>query len=303
MKKEILEHYLKYGIFTYPGLYEDYLKTLPDNIYELGVLIRKQEMHRVDLKKAMSEDDNKIKREYPWYKPRCHDDMLLTTPAMVGELFRQDPRGFVYDRAIKDIIIITCRYVSVLTCSILKAKKIPCRSRAGFMGYIEENRLTDHWINQYWNESENRWITIDLCEDEKSNIDKDLNLVDMYDDSFYFAANAWLDVRSGKVDLNRFDHGGSLKGLNIVAWQLFYDFHALMNNELSYRFIPSYLDTDDEFYNLSIEELGDLDKLAELMLDPNKNFDELKYLYISDKRYRSINSPLVGDHNYVGILD
>lgn len=303
MQKEILDHYLKYGMFTYPGLYEEYLKTLPNDIKELGELIRHQEMHRVQLRKAMGEDDNKIKREYPWYKPRCHDDMLLTTPAMLAELFRQDARGFTHDRAIKDMIIITCRYVSVLTCSILKAKKIPCRSRAGFTGYIEENRLTDHWINQYWSEAEKRWITFDLDEDDDSNIDDNLDLRDMYEGSFYFAANAWLDVRSGKANLNIFDHGGSLKGLNIVAWQLFYDFHALMNNELSYRFIPSYLDDDHEFYNLSVEELNDLDRLAELMLDPDANFDELRYLYYNDKRYRSINTPLVGDNNYVGVLD
>ena len=303
MRKEIKEHYLKYSLYTYPGLYEDYLKTLPNDIYELGVLIRNQEMHRVELRRAMTDkNNNEIKKGYPWYKPRCHDDVLLTAASIISELFRQDERGFTNNRLIENKIVITCRYVSVLTSSILKAKGIPCRSRAGFMGYAYENRLTDHWINQYWNNKENRWITIDMDEDENE-MCKKINLTDMKENDFYFAANAWLDARRGIANVNDFDHGGSLKGLNILAWQLFFDFHALMNHELSYMFIPSFIDSDNEFYNLSIDELNDLDKLAKLMLNPDEHFDDLRYIYLNDKKYRAIITPLLSDKDFVGILE
>ena len=51
--------------------------------------------------------------------------------------------------------------------SLLKIKVIPARVRSGFAPYFSVEGLPggksdDHWINQYWDESEQRWITIDV---------------------------------------------------------------------------------------------------------------------------------------------
>ena len=56
----------------------------------------------------------------------------------------------------------------------------------------------------------------------------------------------------------------------MLAYTLFFDFHALMGDEISYLFMPSYIDDDNEFFNLTKEDLKDLDDHATLMLDPNK---------------------------------
>ena len=50
MKKEILDHYLKFSAFTDPGCYKELLQNLPDNIREIGSLVRKQIIHRVTLR-------------------------------------------------------------------------------------------------------------------------------------------------------------------------------------------------------------------------------------------------------------
>lgn len=100
---------------------------------------------------------------------------------------------------------------------------------------------------------------------------------------FGWIVKIWLDVRSGKEDRNKFIHGSASQGLNILAYTLFFDFHTLMNDEISYLFMPSYIDDDREFSNLTTEELKELDDLATLMLEPDKNFDTLRYIFFTEK--------------------
>lgn len=53
MNAKILKHYRKYSQYTYSGLYKDYLKSLPDDVKELGLLLRKQIIHRTTLELGM----------------------------------------------------------------------------------------------------------------------------------------------------------------------------------------------------------------------------------------------------------
>lgn len=85
----------------------------------------------------------------------------------------------------------------------------------------------------------------------------------------------------------------------MLARSLFYDFHALMNDEISYRFFPPFISNNDKFNKLTEKDLTELDKLANLMLDPDKNFYKLKDIFDNNKKYRVLNSPLVGDANHL----
>ena len=88
----------------------------------------------------------------------------------------------------------------------------------------------------------------------------------------------------------------------MLARSLFYDFHALMNDEISYLIVPVFLSTDEKFNNLSKEELNGLDELALLMLDPDKNFEKLKDIFDHNKKYRVINTPLLNDSDHIELL-
>ncbi len=298
MKEEILNFYKKTSIYTNYANYKNYFRSLPDDLKELTKLINDSYIHRIVLLKSYITHD-RISEEYPWYDYRCHDDILLTAPAIMAELFRLDERGLTHGREHKNKVIITCRYASVLLASILKAKGIPTRVRSGFAPYINQNRYPDHWICQYYSEREDRWINVDTDEIEIER--KHYNNIDVKDEYFCFAAEAWLNVRAGKVNVEKFVHGSSIKGLDMLARTLFFDFHALMNDEISYLFFPTYLDTSKEFFELGIEELKELDDLALLMLEPDKNFDELRYLFENDKKFRVLNTPLLGDKDHLEI--
>ena len=158
MEARILEHYRETGTYTYAGAYRDYFRSLPDDIAKLGRLVCSQVIHRVTLKEGNTNANASLLYGDPWYRMRCEDDVLLTASAITAELFRMDERGFVREREVEHKIVVTCRYVSVLMSAILKAKGIPTRSRAGFAPYFKEGVSMDHWINQYYNEEENRWI-------------------------------------------------------------------------------------------------------------------------------------------------
>ena len=296
MTNEIKAHYLSTGTYTYPGMYREYFISLPEDVPALGRLICSQVIHRVTLKQGNTNANKDLlygdMESFPWHRMRCEDDLFLTAVSMAAELFRLDGRGFVLDRKVEHKLVVTCRYVSVLMSAILKAKGIPCRSRSGFAPYLNREASLDHWINQYWDDARGQWITLDA----DGFFSKEVLGFDPYDipsDKFDWAADTWLAIRKGKVDGDSFIYAGGLKSLKAVIRSVFYDFHSLMNNEISYKFQPAY--SDDKFDNLTEPELCEIDELCKLMLKPEENFKALKKLWNTQRKFRRLNSPLVGD--------
>ena len=200
MKDEILNFYLQTSIFTNWGPYREYFKSLPDDMNELTSLLLEQTIHRQELIKSSirlnqtGKSIDGVASEYPWFGYRSHDDILLTAPAIMAELNRLDERGIFHGREINKKVVITCRYVAVLLASILKAKGIPTRVRSGFASYFSNNgKFYDHWIIEYYKESENRWVIVDPDSDSGE------NHIDMNRSQFGWIANIWLDVRGGKI--------------------------------------------------------------------------------------------------------
>lgn len=303
IRKEILEHYLQTGTYTYAGAYKDYFRSLPAAVEEIGHLVCASVIHRVTLREGNTNANDKLQygdmTRFPWYRMRCEDDILITASAMTAELFRLDEKGLTKERAVENKIVVTCRYVSVLMSAILKARGIPCRSRAGFAPYFQPGISMDHWINQYFDEKEKRWVTIDAdgFYDENG---MNLGQYDIADGRFDFAGKTWLDIRGGRVKGEKFIYADGLStcSLKAVIRALFYDFHALMNDEISYRFMPCYI--DEKFERLTEEDFRELDELAALLSEPDENFDELVKIWHTKKKFRIMNSPLVGDYDNMG---
>lgn len=295
MNSKLLDHYRATGTYTYAGAYADLFRSLPTDPRALGELVSHQIIHRVTLREGNTNANADLRygdmNDYPRFRMRCEDDIFLTAVSMAAELFRLDPRGFVPDRKVEHKLVLTCRYVSVLMSAIYKAKGVPCRSRAGFAPYFRGDVSMDHWINQVW--LDGRWRTIDADGFYDAAIGFDQ--YDMSEDRFDWAAQAWLDIREGRDDGTRFLYADGLgtNSLRAAIRYLFYDFHALMNDEISFLFQPCYV--DGKFERLTEDDFAELDSLARLMLDPDENFDELKHIWDTNRRFRIMNSPLVGD--------
>lgn len=305
MTESLKQHYLQCGTYTYAGLYRDYFRSLPDDIRELGNLVCSQVIHRVTLKQGNTNANQSLiygdMNHFPWHRQRCEDDIFMTACAMTAELFRLDERGFTKDRTVENKLVLTCRYVSILVAAIFKAKGIPCRCRSGFAPYFEVGKSCDHWINQVWNDEENRWITLD-ADGFYEECGMPITQFDIPESRFDWAADAWLKVRQGKTDGTEFlyaDCNGT-NSLKAIIRAIFYDFHALMNHEISYQFQPCYI--DGKFEQLSERDLQEIDSLAVLMQKPDENFQELVDLWNTKRKFRVLNSPLVGDRDTLPLI-
>jgi hypothetical protein len=265
-------------------------RDLPTDVGQLGRLVKRQVIHSITL--SMGREGAQINpvygniRDVPWYR-QGEDDYFPTATAMLAELYRRDPRGFVPDRAVENKLIITCRFVAILMASILKTRGIPARVRAGYAPYIRPDKIEDHWITQYWHAPEERWITIDA---DTSLENRPFDPFDMPPDTFGFAANTWLAVREDRQDANAYTvHGES--ALEDLATQVFCDFHCLMNNEITYTQAPVFVAIN--FNTIEEEKLQAIDAFARLMQQPDENFAQLQTIWETNRDFRLLRGSLV----------
>jgi hypothetical protein len=299
LDQKLRDHYLSFGTFTYPGLYQQKLiDDLPGDIREIGLLVRKNVIHRSTLAQGNVGTNADMRfgdmTRVPWWR-QPEDDILPTAGAMLTELYRRDERGFITDRAEANKLVLTCRFVSILMASILKSKGVPARVRSGNTSYFdphpEYGKVSwDHWINQYWSDEEGRWVTIDV--DGSLSLAEDLDPYNIPDGKFDFPGKAWLEIRAGKIDADYFYNAGNDRGAVVVAWSLLYDFHSLMNQEDIYQHSPKLVKLN-EFPKLTDRQLKEIDALAELMTDPDGNFDKLKEIYDTKKEFRLLSGALL----------
>lgn len=294
MNKDLLEHYRQFGQFTDPGRYLDALLELPDDLPQLGYLIRKQMVHRLTLADGNTGSNADLRygdmTKIPWWR-QAEDDNFPTAAAILAELYRRDKRGITLNRSEENLLILTCRCVAILMASILKAKGIPARVRTGFAPYVllKPDKSCGHLITQYWQNIDKRWVTIDAdtCLEDIS-----FNPFDMPTDSFIHPADAWLSVRAGKIDQERFWDLGGFDGLLAIACHLYYDLHCLMNNEVIYMHAPEHI-SHNKFQTLSQAELTKIDDLARLLQEPDKNFNALKNLWQTDRSIRLLKGGVI----------
>jgi hypothetical protein len=297
MQQGNLEHFLEYSIYTNPGLYRESLLKLPDDVRELGLLLRKNIIHRTTLVAGNTGTNADLRfgdmTKVPWWR-QPEDDILPTVSAMLAELYRRDDRGFVVYRTPENKLVVTCRFVAILMASILKTKGIPARVRSGNASYFNLGKLgkvsTDHWINQYWNKDQKRWVTIDV--DGSLSLDDSFDPYDIPEGKFDFSAKAWLEIRSKKIDEDHFVNADGNKGAMVVVWSLFHDFHSLMNDEIIYVQMPEY-GTFKKFPKLTEVELSEIDELARLMLDPDENLDKLMEIWNTNRKFRLLQGGLL----------
>ncbi|MBS8122382.1 transglutaminase-like domain-containing protein [Candidatus Vampirococcus lugosii] len=298
MNENILNHYLNFSVFTNPGCYENFLKSLPDDVKQLGNLISHQIIHRVTLRDLNTNANKNLiygdMEKFPWHRLRCEDDILPNSVSMIAELLRLDDKGFHKDRKVEDKIVVTCRYVAILMATILKSKNIPCRVRSGFAPYFSDGSW-DHWINQYWDQNQKKWINFDADGFFEDFLDFDQ--YNIPEEKFDWSANTWLGIRQGKLNADNFINAGGYKGLLPVLWAVFYDFHSLMNNEILYLQAPYYI--GNKFDKFTEKDFEEIDELANLMLEVDKNFDKLVDIWNTNKKFRILNSPLIGDDDHI----
>lgn len=295
MNNEVFNFYKQTSLYTDLGLYKNFMKNLPDDINELCILQRKQIIHPVafDIPNIRKQsncfwgDMTKV----PITRLDYEDDLFPTAISMISELLRKD-KTYSVNRKAEDKIHVTCRGEAILLAATLKAKGYSARVRSGFAPYIKYDGVSyDHWITEYYDEIKQRWVLVDAdehCPDHEMEFD----LNDIPRNKFIFGAEAYLGMRTGKYKTEEIYYASdpATLGLKASIRGLFYDFHSLMNDEIIFLHLPKYI--QDKNFELSEEEYIELDNLAELLLEPDKNFDKILDIWNNKSKFRIMSGAL-----------
>ena len=212
---------------------------------------------------------------------------IRPTEKLLERVHAMDDRPLSIARPVDKRLVSRCRHFVLLLLGMLRAKQIPARARCGFGSYFNPPYFEDHWVCEYWNAAEARWILADPQIDEvwRTQLRIDHDVLNVPRDRFLVAADAWTRCRAGDADPARFGiQFGGLRGLWFVAGNLIRDLAALNKVEmLPWDVWGAQPRSDDP---LDDELLVFFDGLAELTREPDVAFDDLRELYASDERVR-----------------
>lgn len=136
------------------------------------------------------------------------------------------------------------------------------------------DRYMEHWVNEYWDFKQQRWILADVDGYYEYEQRFGYSQFDLPRRKFVTASEAWLGLRRNTLSKKLDVFSPNL--LEGVCEYLLMDFHALLNNEIFYSYQPVYL--RDGLQTLTESELCELDELAELLAEPDKNITKIEHL-------------------------
>lgn len=286
MNEKKWQYYLQTSIYTYAGAYKELLLSLPDDIPSIGRLVCDQITHP---SMYFTEPSTYLEDvyfgkflAYPKHRFRNEDEIYITAIAMIAGILYLDEAGFTKGKDVTKRITVSCRQASILFSAILKAKGIPCRSRAGFMDFGDTgDSYIEHWVNEYWDAGEERWILVDVDGYYEYEGRFGYSQYDLPRRKFVTSSEAWLGLRRRTLRKKLEVYSSDL--LQGVCEYLFMDFHALMNNEIFYSYQPLYL--RNSIQALSESELCELDYLAELLENPDKNIEQLRSIWNNNDKF------------------
>jgi len=217
---EISEYYSSYGIMTDPGQHRELLEALPDDVGSLCEIIHGLVIHDgwiahygVELREG-------------WLS----ELRLKRVEKSISRILELNPSPLHVPRPPAERLIGCCRDFTVLLCSILQTKGIPARARVGFDAYLGLDAPTfgDHWVCEYWDEVEDRWVLVDAQIDDlqRQRWGIDFDVLDVPRERFLLGGRAWEMCRSEGYDPTRFGLKDA-RGLWFVRGNLVRDLAAL----------------------------------------------------------------------------
>jgi hypothetical protein len=199
---------------------------------------------------------------------------------MIDRIVAGDPRPLSEPRAPADRYVCVCRSFTLLMVAMLRSQGVPARARCGFGAYFEKGKGYDHWVAEYWNAAEGRWVLVDAQVDERQRrmFGIAIDTLDVPRDQFLVAGDAWTLARSGRADPGSF---GVLDmwGYWFIAGNVIRDIAALNNREMLPWDVWGIMTQDDARLDFAL-----IDRLAALTHEPDRHFDELRALHL-DARF------------------
>jgi excinuclease ABC subunit A len=285
-RNAILDYYRKQSPISDPGRLAELYRDLPDTPDELAAVVQGLLMHKQGVG-YYNLTLNSIQRS---------EAQLRTVEQRLVRMREIDPSPLAAAREPQFRQIGVCRDFALLHVSMLRHREIPARMRVGFAKYLDPQgpMHIDHWIVEYWDPGEERWILTDPQIDpvfrEQMGIETD-NTRLVYGQDFYLAGQAWQLARAGQARPGFFRFNGKWKGMPCIRGNMLHDFQAVNRLELTVFDYWDDLSLKSET-NLTVEDKALLDQIAALTVDVDGRFDELVGLFDDLPRTRQIRSRL-----------
>jgi hypothetical protein len=191
----------------------------------------------------------------------------------------QDKKPLPVARPAGERVVGVCRHFTLLHVAMLRAQGVAARARCGFGAYFEKGKFVDHWVTEYWNEAQKRWVLVDSQLDTRQRelFKVTFDPLDVPRDRFVVAGDAWKLCRGGKADPASFGIL-DMHGRWFIAGNVIRDVAALNNHEMLPWDIWGAMARNDAELDLPF-----FDRLAELSHAPDAYADALRAAY-QDKR-------------------
>jgi hypothetical protein len=208
---------------------------------------------------------------------------LRFVPNILARINELDPQPLPAVRPLDQKIVGNCRDHTTLLCSILRHQGVPARGRCGFGAYFNPGTYEDHWVCEYWNDDQQRWIMVDaqLDQFQQDGLKITFDPLDVPPDQFVIGGRAWQLIRSGQVAPEMFGIF-DWRGQWFVQDDLIRDFLSLNKIELLPWDGWGLMAGPEDCVPTS--DLTLLDRIAALTIDPDTAFDDIRSLYAGDPR-------------------
>ena len=270
-----LTYFAQYGKLTHPGPYAHLYTDLPSDVPSLVQVVQGSIVHVFWTERYGLNLSEERKAEV----------QLRSMERRLARTLELDASPLPTPRPNEQKTVGNCRDFSVMLASMLQSKGIPARPRCGFGAYFLPNHYEDHWVCEYWNESEQRWVLVDAQLDElQRNVLKiSFNTLDVPRDQFIVGGAAWKMCRSGRANPDQFGIF-DMHGVDFVKGDFIRDVAALNKVELLPWDCWGMILMD--YVSLPPDDLSMLDRLADLTEKDVPDFDRVRQLYESDPRLR-----------------
>lgn len=222
---ELLAYYSTPGVFTGTEGFEDQIDAIPDDIAAVAAAVKGLLIHEAlaPAYKVTLSPEQRAQKE------------LHSAVAMLTCAARNNPTPLTEARPPERRVVGVCRHFATLFVAILRDKGVPARARCGFANYFEPAKNVDHWVGEYWNVEQRRWVFVDAQIDSLQQVlfKPNFDTLDVPRDRFLVAGDAWRMCRKGEADPAMFGVAGTnLWGQVEVFGDLFQDLAALQKIEL-----------------------------------------------------------------------
>jgi hypothetical protein len=270
-----LEYYARPGFMTDPGGHTALFDGLPTEIRALCQVVQSLLLHIFWAERygvTLSEE-------------RKQEVGIRPVVAKLARIRGLDDCPLTVARPLEKRLVGNCRDFSVLLCAMLQHQGVPARTRCGFGAYFLPNHYEDHWVCEYWNADQGRWVMVDAQLDafQREVLGIPFDPCDVPRDQFVVGGKGWQMCRTGQADPDSFGIF-DMHGLWFVRGDLVRDFLALNQVEILPWDGWGLAAARDE--DLSAGDWALLDRIAALTAVDDPPFAEVRAVYENEARLR-----------------